>query len=156
MCAIIDANVVAQAFGDALTPAGKAFRKRVDKGKLQLVVGGKLLDELDSHGKFRRWRAAAIQYGKIHTVEREIVEPRTDRLRASGNCVSDDEHIVALAQVSGARLLFSNDGPLHNDFKSKPLIDGPRGKIYSTRNTTEFTRQHRQLLNDPALCNLTT
>ena len=114
MCAIIDANVVAEAFGNARTAAGQAFRDSVDQGKLRLVVGGELLDELDRYANFRRW----------------------------------------LAQVSGARLLFSNDVPLHRDFKNRDLVDVPRGKVYSTREDTSFTQRHRRLLNDPALCNV--
>ena len=62
MCAIIDNDVVAQAFGDKITPAGRAFRDSLDQGKLQLVVGGLLVDELDQNGTSRKWRAIASPY----------------------------------------------------------------------------------------------
>ena len=154
MCAIIDANVVAEAFGDVRTPAGQAFRDSVDQGKLRLVVGGELLDELDQYANFRRWRATANQYGRVHTVARGNVDPLTAGLRASQSCVSNDEHVIALARVSGARLLCSNDVRLHRDFKNRDLVDAPRGKVYSTREDTSFTQDHRRLLNGPALCNV--
>ena len=71
MCAIIDANIVAEAFGAKTTDAGKAFRQRVDEGWLQLVVGGKVLDELDANGAFRDWRATAVQYGKVRVANED-------------------------------------------------------------------------------------
>ena len=152
MCAIIDANIVAEAFGAKTTDAGKAFRQRVDEGWLQLVVGGKVLDELDANGAFRDWRATAVRYGKVRVANEDAVRARTQELVDSGVCVSDDEHVVALAQVSGARLVYSNDRLLHRDFKSKTLIDEPRGKVYTTRSTKSFTKLHQQMLGDLNLC----
>ena len=154
MCAIIDNDVVAQAFGDKITPAGRAFRDSLDQGKLQLVVGGLLVDELDQNGTSRKWRAIASPYGRVHTVARRHVEPLTSQLRTENSCVSNDEHVIALAQVSGARLLVSNDLDLHVDFKNKGLIDGPRGKVFSTHKLTSFTRGHRDLLDDSTLCDM--
>lgn len=62
------------------------------------------------------------------------------------------EHIIALAKISGARLLYSNDQLLQRDFNEKELIDKPRGKIYSTHKTDEydnskFDEAKRRLLN---------
>lgn len=148
MCAIIDSNVVAEAFGNNRTPAGKAFRKSVDQGTIRLVVGGMLLDELDQNIKFRKWRAAAVQFGRVFAAAHEKVDLVTKQLRASQSCVSNDQHIIALAQVTGARLLFSNDEQLHRDFKNRQLIDGPQGKVYSTLVKSEVTHAHRRLLND--------
>ena len=62
------------------------------------------------------------------------------------SCRSNDQHIIALAHVGGARLLYSNDGDLHDDFDDKGLIDNPRGKVYSTRKKKNFTRAHERLL----------
>ncbi len=148
MCAIIDNDVVAEAFGDQPTPAGRAFRQSVDQGRIQLVVGGELLDELDQNRNFRKWRAVAMHYGKVFSPERNKVDLQTKQLRTKQSCVSNDEHIIALAQITGARLLFGNDKHLHSDFKNKQLIDHPRGKVYSTNISQEFTRGHRNLLND--------
>ena len=148
MCAIIDNDVVAEAFGDKPTPAGRAFRKSVVDGRIKLVVGGELLDELDQNGNFRRWRDGAVRYGKVFAQERKDVDLRTKQLRAEDSCVSNDEHIIALAQITGARLLFSNDKKLHRDFRNKQLVDHPRGKVYSTNDSKEFTPAHRNLLND--------
>ena len=152
MCAIIDADVVAEAFGRNQTPAGQAFRYSVDCQGLRLIAGGELLDALDKHQNFRTWRAVARQYGRVQIIGRGIVEPLANQLRSSNSCVSNDAHVIALAQVSGARLLFSNDKPLHQDFKDKRLIDDPRGKVFSTNEDRSVTRTHRRLLNDSSLC----
>ena len=55
-----------------------------------------------------------------------------DILVERGVCQSNDQHVIALAIVSGARLLYSNDRRLQRDFKDRRLIDPP-GKVYSTR-----------------------
>ena len=152
MCAIIDADVVAEAFGRKQTPAGQAFRQSVDCQGLRLIVGGELLDELDKHQNFRTWRAVARQYGRVQIIGRGIADLLANQLWSLSSCVSNDVHVIALAQVGGARLLFSNDKPLHRDFKEKRLIDGPRGKVFSTNEETSVTRTHRRLLNDSSLC----
>ena len=69
-----------------------------------------------------------------------------------GECASDDEHVIALARVSGARLLFTNDGDLQADFKNPGIINGPRGVIYTTMLKQEVTRTHRDLLRRSDLC----
>ena len=55
MCAIIDASVLGSMFGEENTQpsAAREFRRRVDKGKLLLVIGGKLKRELIRNSNFR-------------------------------------------------------------------------------------------------------
>ena len=51
MCAIVDANVAGEVFGENKPPAGKEFYNWLNTGRGQLVVGGKLLVELNkNHG----------------------------------------------------------------------------------------------------------
>ena len=73
-------------------------------------------------------------------------------LHDDGACQSNDLHVLALAQVSGARLLYSNDLTLHQDFGNGDLINGPRGKIYSTRAGGQIQDSHRRLLRRNDLC----
>ena len=63
MCAIIDANVVHEVFAPNLPPAGKRFFAWLNKGSGRLVVGGKLLEELERHSDFRQW-AMQVQAGR--------------------------------------------------------------------------------------------
>ena len=70
--------------------------------------------------------------GKILRESDETVNQREIDLADEGRCQSNDPHIIALAQVSGARLLYSNDKALQQDFKNQDLINNPKGKIYTT------------------------
>ena len=152
MCAILDANVAGQVFGTDRPPAGAAFFRWIHGGRGRLMVGGKLLRELDRNRAFREWRLQAVQAGRILRLNDEAVDGRASQLERDNACRSDDEHVVAVAQLGGARLLYSNDGDLQADFGDKALIDQPRGKVYSTRFREDLTRQHRRLLTDASLC----
>ena len=74
-----------------------------------------------------------------------------------------DVHVLALARVSGARLLFTNGGALKQDFMNPDIIPGASGRIYSTnrgrhtrryatQETRNVTKAHRALLNRTDLC----
>ena len=151
MCAIIDANVAHEVFGSNRPSAGKEFFDWINKGRGRLVAGGNLLAELNRTSA-RDWARQALNAGLIRNVSDEYVNARTTELLSQQRCRSDDPHIIALAQISGARLLYSNDGDLRDDFKTKSLVDKPRGKVYSTRETGDFTTSHRNLLTRKDLC----
>ena len=140
MCAIVDANVVHEVFGSNLPVSGRCNSsiglKKVVNG---LVVGGKQLEELEQGSEgFREWASEAADAGKMRVVNKNEIDARTREIENEGEYKSDDPHILALAQVSGARLLYSNDGDLQEDFGNKSLIDQPRGKVYSTRENKDF------------------
>ncbi len=153
MCAIVDANVMHEVFGSNLQSAGEQFFDWIEKGTKRLVVGGKLREELEQSSEdFRKWARVAIRTGKIRIVNTNEVDAKTREIENEGGYVSNDPHVLALAQVSGARLLYSNDGDLQEDFGNKSLIDQPRGKIYSTRRNKDFQPVHRRLLANRNLC----
>lgn len=152
MCAILDVNVVHQVFGPNRPPAGEAFFKWLASGKGQLVAGGELLRELDGNRKFRTWRQQAVLAGRVRLCDADEVNEKTQTLKNEHSCRSNDQHILALAQVSGARLLYSNDDALQRDFKDKNLIDKPRGKVYSTLQNEDLQNSHRRLLGNRNLC----
>ena len=153
MCAIVDANIAAEVFRLDRPQAGKKFFDWINAGSGRLVVGGKLLKELDkSSPDFRQWAKVAGLSGRMRTADQSQVDARAEELRGERKYKSNDPHIIALAQVSGARLLYSNDGKLQQDFKDKNLIDTPRGKIYSTHKSKNFSVSHKQLLEKRDLC----
>lgn len=146
MCAIIDANSVAEVFGARRSPAGRVLAHWLSHGGGRLAVGGKLHDEMKNAGEgFRRWARQAVVAGRMRVCSDAEVSSRTAALAKSGLPGSDDLHILALAQASGARILVSRDEELRRDFKNKALISGPRGKVYSSP-------EHRHLLDDVDLC----
>ena len=153
MCAILDANVAAEVFGADKPPAGKGFFDWISTGGGRLVVGGRLRVELQrSSDGFRKWTDQAVRYGRIRIKNDGDVNARTAELAESA-LRSDDPHVIALAQVSGARLLYSNDGKLQRDFKDRDLINNPGGSVYSTRENKNFTRSRkRQLVTRAKLC----
>ena len=153
MCLIVDASVVGEMFGGDDTSAGKAILDWLNDRKGTIVVGGKLLKELSrGSNKFTEWARQALLREVMRRVEDTKVDRRTKQLIKDGNCKSNDPHVIALAQLGGARLLYSNDVDLHQDFDDKSLIDNPRGKVYSTLRNKNFTRGKRDLLRRRDLC----
>ena len=155
MCAIVDANVAHEVFRITPAPAGEKFFEWINKGTRRLVAGGKHLEDLEnSSPDFRQWATGALLAGKMRIVDYDQVHRRTLKIQDKAQYESDDPHLLALAQISGSRLLYSNDRDLHRDFRKKVLIDKPRGKVYSTLNTKNFTSTHRRLLQQRDLCKL--
>ena len=75
-------------------------------------------------------------------------------LRREGVCKSNDLHVIGLALVSGARLLYTNDTALIDDFGNREVIARPRGKIYTTARNANVTDAHRRLLAARDLCRM--
>lgn len=151
MCAIIDANVAGEVFGSKRTEAGKKFFDWIDEGSGRLICGGKLLKELEGGSPgFREWVVIASKTGRMKNISEDDVKRRMAQIQKE-SIRSDDPHILALAQLSGARLLYSNDIDLREDFQNKALID-PAGSIYSTLRSKKFTPAHRNLLSRRDLC----
>ena len=154
MCAIVDANVAYQVFGEDRPPAGKRFFDWLSSPRGQLVFGGKLRAELSRDERFQRWLTSAIRYGRARSVIDEDVEERAQELHRTRVCKSDDEHVLALALVSGARLLYTNDAALIDDFGNPEIVARPRGKIYTTARNADVTDAHRRLLAARDLCRM--
>ena len=150
MCAIVDTNAVGELWDGGSSPAGQYFRRWVEGSSGRLVVGGQIRQELGSSSA-ARWLQELDRAGKLTKVDDSRVDRQAARLRGvpasdPGSCRSDDHHVIALAQISGARLLFSNDKDLHKDFKNKQLIDQPSGTVYSTLARKDFTSHRRAQL----------
>lgn len=150
MCAIVDANAVGELWDGGSSAAGQGFRRWVEGPNGRLVVGGQLGQELGS-GNAARWLQELDRAGRLTRVDDSLVDGQAAKLRSvpagdPGSCRSDDHHVIALAQISGARLLFSNDRALQQDFKNVRLIDQPKGTVYSTLARKEFTSHRRAQL----------
>ena len=147
MCAILDASAVGDVFRPQATGAAGAFYEWIARGRGSLVVGGKLREELwKASDGFRQWYTEAVRSGRVLQVDDDRVNTAADTITADGLCLSNDQHVIALAQVSGARLLYANDGNLQEDFGNARLIKRPRGKVYSTKKSPELRQSHKQML----------
>jgi hypothetical protein len=142
MCLIVDANLASLVFGE---PLHDDFRPIIDwltspnkNGKL--VVGGHLAVELNRLGRARRFIRSLQQAGRARFIPEDVTKQETNRV--SSMCESNDPHIIALAKISGARLLCSRDTTLHRDFTNPELISDPRGHIYQTSEHEHLLRKY--------------
>lgn len=152
MCAIVDANVRHEVFGESQSQAGKFFLDWLLQGsnRAKLAVGGKLWEELNSHRRFQLVFADLLRRSKVMRCDEAAINAEITPV--SEICRSDDAHILALARVSGARLLYSNDRDLQRDFRNSRIINAPRGRVYTTARGSGITQSHRDLLRRTDLC----
>ena len=154
MCAIVDANVSGEVFGDNKSEAGQFFFDWLTGTKKsgKLVIGGRLRQELGEHGRFRAWLVQASLAGRARQVDDQRVDAETEALQRTGVCQSNDWHILGLARVSGARLLFSNDLALQQDFTNPQIVGGVRGKVFTTVQRKDIRPAHKNILRQTDLC----
>jgi len=91
------------------TEASQVLDEFLKKGQGFPYVGGKLQTALEGHREPLRWLKIGIAAGMIKRVDHGRVDLRTRRLKTNSALESDDPHIMALAQIAGARLLHSKD-----------------------------------------------
>lgn len=153
MCAILDVNRAHEFVHPAPSEPVRQLKRWLESGRGRLVVGGRLLSELYVNKDVRQWIADLTWAGRtvlLSPEESQLVRERAKELTVSGDCKSDDEHIIALAQVSGTRLLYTNDKDLQADFTNTSLIKNPPGKLcpISANKTVR-----RKLLDRRNICN---
>lgn len=95
----------------------------------KLIIGGHLSSEYMQSGALKRALTVLDRAGRVRRADNEQVDNETESIR--DQCRSNDAHVVALARVSGARVIVTLDEQLRKDMKDKKLIDNPRGKILS-------------------------
>jgi hypothetical protein len=135
MCVIIDANVAHVLLGRG--PDGQPIHDHIQTGKVSIVSGGLNARELSAAG-LGRWLVQLVRSGTAAIFEQREIEHECKSLHQLGLCISNDLHIVALARLSGARLLFTRDRQLQADFKNYRIISHPRGRIYSSRRNIQL------------------
>ena len=139
MCIIVDNDVGPTFFksqqGELYFPALEWIRKKGGK----LVMGAQLWEEYQDRRRAETRRANVVReleragqaffYSKAMTQAEEV--------KVTSKCKSDDPHIIALARVSGARVLCTKDKKLKDDFKNLALVNSPGGHIYETAADSE-------------------
>ena len=144
MCAIVDANRFGVVFS---SPPGDDYTALVswltDADGILVYGGTKYSDEMRRHGAAQRFFARLRQAGRAILIEHATVDAEETRLK--GRCVSDDEHVIALARASGARIVCTEDRNLFADVKDPDLLSKPRGRIYRTH-------EHVHLLHHDPCC----
>ena len=79
---------------------------------------------------FREWLRQGLLRGSVRDTPDRQVDDEARALASSEDLRSNDRHVLALARLSGARLLYSRDEALRDDFRNVKLLAGPRGKLY--------------------------
>jgi hypothetical protein len=141
MCLIVDTNVAHRALCDPTDPEFEpVYRSLFGEGRPQqnLVYGGGLAAEYGRSGRISRAVEELLRAGRAWREDDGAVNAET-RLAAQ-HCKSNDPHVIALARVSGVRLLCTHDtnSGLMVDFKSKRLVDKPRGRIYTRQKNSDL------------------
>lgn len=150
MCVILDTNSVSEVLGQEKSASGADFFNWIMKGGMKLVVGKTLLSELDRNSLFRKWYRNAFRTGnavRISTKDDDKVEKQCKQLLQQGKGKSNDQHIIALAQISGARLLYTHDNKLIPDFK-----DFAKGRIYPLGESDKAKGARRRIHQEKNLC----
>ena len=134
MCLILDANRFSQ-FLDPGNKDMKPVRNWINKqnGKLVYAPTQKIQDELKRHKSMQSWFSEYRRAGRIRIIDKEKVNKVEVKLTG---LLSNDKHIIALASVSGVKLLISDDTNLQKDFKKKV-----GGKIYKNKNHKHLLRR---------------
>ena len=153
MCVILDNSARDNVFGRRSgTAVGRQLLEWLDEFRTSLVVGGKLYDELAGSRVFEVWAANAIKDGRLRVFRRDLVDRETTDLENNWRGKSDDEHVIALARVSKARVLYAHDSDLRDDFRDRTLVSNPRGRLYPMDESPAATRRRRALLIRTDLC----
>ena len=151
MCAILDKDVAGLVFGDRRSRAGREFFDWLETPGARLVVGGQNYDELTENRRFEKWAEVAIADGRLRPFAREKIEAEMAEL-STQHIRSNDRFIIALARVANARILYSNDGDLGEDFKDRTLVPNPRGRLFPMGDSENASRHRRDLLRQDNLC----
>lgn len=145
MSIIVDANCALEVLSP--TPSDDfqpVFETIMEKGGRLAYGGSKLRKEYQALSTVWKFIVALDRAGKANAYPDAEIDALQQAFTSSGALKSDDPHIIALAQVSGARLLCSRDKALHQDFLAKELIDKPRGRIYQNSKHAKLLRAHCQ------------
>ena len=145
MCLIIDANMYGVVFSEDGPRRFPRLYSWIEDSQEKVVYGGSQVREeiRNSRSAVRQlsvWDQAAL----TREVPDEAVDNHAASLRQRGGLASNDAHYLALARVSGSRVICTDDSDLRDDFTNPGIIGNPKGRVYSESNATDFQGpQHR-------------
>ena len=145
MCVIIDANVAAEVFAFPVHNDYAPLWKWIDHKDGRIVYGGENRRELAELTNVRRRLKTLWDAGLALAEDDREVDKEQKAVIKKSHCRSDDPHVIALARVSGARVLCTEDQDLQTDFKDRNLVPTPKGKVYKTAD-------HQHVLGHNRLC----
>lgn len=142
MCLIVDANCLSDALKSDPHQDFAPIVEALLSGKAKLTLGGtQLKKEYLAQGVATQFVKTLDRAGRTVLVNDASVDAEQQSIEAGLALKSDDPHILALARVSGARLLCSRDVNLHQDFGDPNIIASPRGSIYQNAGHKRLIRK---------------
>jgi hypothetical protein len=134
MCIIVDTNVAARVLINATDTDFALLHKELFGSRRRVILhygGSKFLREMKHNANVWKLLLILDQAGRAQSARDDVVDAEQAVVEELGHCTSDDPHILALARVTGARLLATMDGDLTTDFKNPSIVNKPRGKVYT-------------------------
>ena len=131
MCIIVDTNTfhkLREPDDEDMEPVWTWLEKR--DGKIAYADTEKLEAEWDKGG-MQDLRNQLRRSGQLKVVSSEDVQEKADELK--GRIASNDEHIIALALITGVKVLVSyreGDRDLFDDFRDRNLVGG---RVYTRK-----------------------
>ena len=155
MCVVVDANVRGEFLGGSKSAA--LLRDWLENGQGKLLhaeTGDWLREHEDSSGQWQAQVVAYSQSGVLKVVADSEFASAEQSLPKKTKSGRKDRHVLALALAGGARLLYTREGKLQEDFKS--VVSG--GKVYpassreSTPDSAPTVKRCREMLDGGGLC----
>lgn len=123
MCIILDANQK-NSFIDLNNDDMEPVRKIIEAGDLKIVYA-KTSKFQREYGKAMWSRLLRYRVdGQAVLFSNEQIDTEIKKLGKIKKIKSDDNHILALARISGAKLLITEDEDLIKDFKDGDIVGG--------------------------------
>jgi hypothetical protein len=141
VCIIIDACVASRVLISEADEDYGLVREAILCGRNPIVYGGKLRKEYLKIAQVARMVKVLDQAGLAKSISDVEVDAQDMKLQENASCRSNDTHVIALALVSGARLLCSADQGLHEDFTDPGLVSTPRGKVFQRADHVHLLRK---------------
>lgn len=142
MCVIVDANVWPDFCSDPTRTRFGKVRAWLESDEGSLVYGGtKYRAEVRPIRAALQLLAEYVRAGRAMQYRDGPIDEEAARIEREERTRSNDQHILALARVSGARILCTDDKKLMSDFKNRELVPDPRGRVYP-RNNRRFDLGH--------------
>lgn len=122
MCVIVDSCCSHKVLNPSRFPEAEALLEWLRSGG-KIAHGGLLTRELCENSGFRRLLLAFTQAGMARRYPDDKISAEEARLKSrDGLKCKNDHHVLALAIVSGARILYSEDENLREVFRDRTVI----------------------------------
>ena len=140
MCIIIDTNKMPAFLNDPSSEDMEPIHTWLSKrgGSFVYTTYGAYGEELKT---VKDRLSVYVRNGHAHLVDKSKIIPEENKLQTIKIHKSNDIHILALGRASGARLLYTSDRDLIDDFKKREIINQPRGNIYSSAKNKDLLKK---------------